>query len=97
MAALCGLAAGQSKVPRPDVQWQTQWRGQRAGETHVRSLSVSNLELGDSSCIKTDYHAQMFLGPPDYFPGYADTPLGWDKAGENSAKEFIDFLRRPDE
>jgi hypothetical protein len=52
---------------------------------------ADSLTWGDSSCTETAWHANQIVGPPDFYPGYGDTPLGWDLSAENSGREFIEL------
>ena len=37
------------------------------------------------------WQANQIVGPPDFYPGYGDTALGWDLSRENSGREWIEL------
>ena len=47
---------------------------------------------GTGTCSLTKWAAYAFLGAPDFYPGYADTVLGWDLAQENYGDEWIEVM-----
>ena len=48
------------------------------------------IRWGDGSCSEISWQANQFVGAPDFYPGYGDTPVGWDLSHENSGREFIE-------
>ncbi|KAL1507311.1 hypothetical protein AB1Y20_008157 [Prymnesium parvum] len=53
-----------------------------------------DLTWGDGTCTDPAWTAAEILGPPDFYPSYGDSPLGWDLSHENNGLEFIE-LRIP--